>query len=312
MSAHITRRRPLARASVLTLLATVACTDLPHTNPFHPDMPVSITVSGPDTLTTVGELFEITVGIDPAWDDAPLEWEYRTAVMWIGNTTLGRTFRLPAGGWTSDTVQFTVWAGPHRATKVVTLDQRLARVGFLPCPLITCIAFLDEEPLLPPRLVGLTHWDAGNSPMDLTKVPDSVADGIVSRDPSIIEIDYGASGRDLIALVPKAQGSTHLVSTQYGSDSVLVYADWNGASMQMPCPAPMTVDESVQLTATAVSSGGVPLIRPYTVTWTLDNSGTGEGTLTSSGFLTATGPGSLFIVARWQGLLASCLVQVSP
>lgn len=312
MSAHSSAGRRLALLGALTMLSMTACTDLPRTNPFDPEMPVNVIVSGTDTVTAINQDVAIAFEITPEWGDAPILWDYDPILTVTATAERSRTFRIPAHLWIRDTIRFTVSAGPHRGSRLVTLDQRLARVGFLPCPLIECVALLDANPILP-RVIGLTHWDASDAAMlDLTTVSNGVALGVVSRDPSVVEINYAASGRDLVSLVPKAQGSTYIVSTQFGSDSVLVYSDWHPASMQMTCPDSMSVAESVELAAMPVSANGIPLFRPTAITWALDNSGTAAGDLTSGGVLTAATEGSLFITASGRGVFGSCLVTVSP
>ena len=67
---------PILRiTTVVALVALVACGDpYLHTNPYDPVYPVEFTITGPDTLFSLGEVGQYTVQTNPPWSDTGFVW----------------------------------------------------------------------------------------------------------------------------------------------------------------------------------------------------------------------------------------------
>ncbi len=73
------RRRPRALTAAVVLTAVIACGDpYLHTNPYDPAHPVEFTITGPDTLFSVGEIAQYTVQTNLPWSDTGLAWAIDT------------------------------------------------------------------------------------------------------------------------------------------------------------------------------------------------------------------------------------------
>jgi hypothetical protein len=101
--------RVLTALTALALLAlAVSCGD-PYgaTNPYDPDFPVTFTITGPDTLFSLGETARYTATTDPAFPDSAFRWADDTVTISRPGTTDttvdGRTILVPgsAGAFTS-------------------------------------------------------------------------------------------------------------------------------------------------------------------------------------------------------------------
>ena len=73
------RRSPYALAIAATLAIAIACGDpYLHVNPYDPVYPVKTTITGPDTLFSVGEVGQYSLQSDPAWPDTGIVWAIDT------------------------------------------------------------------------------------------------------------------------------------------------------------------------------------------------------------------------------------------
>ena len=161
--------RVLAAAGVLALLSS--CGD-PYgaTNPYDPDYPVTFTITGPDTVFSLGETAQFTVSTVPVFPDTAFRWTVDTVTIvkeGVGDTVVdGATIFPPdaAGAFTSiapplypqtanitiaaligsvdttlqryiDTTYVTIRAiePRHVGYKTVVVTQRLTRIA-LRCP----------------------------------------------------------------------------------------------------------------------------------------------------------------------------------
>jgi hypothetical protein len=140
------------------LVATFACGDpYKHTNPYDPVFAVSVTVTGPDSLFSYGELGQFGAVTVPAFPDSAVQFATLDTFAFppAGTSTFRnggiitpplwpatRTATVYAGVGTYDTVASTlnavgqaqlITAWRHSATKLVVLTQRVARIQ-LRCP----------------------------------------------------------------------------------------------------------------------------------------------------------------------------------
>jgi hypothetical protein len=58
----------------MALSALAACSDLVHSNPFDPASTVDVTIAGPDTLFSVGQLGQYTIQSVPSFTDPTAAW----------------------------------------------------------------------------------------------------------------------------------------------------------------------------------------------------------------------------------------------
>jgi hypothetical protein len=101
-------RALFAIAASIAFVAIAACGD-PYgaTNPYDPDTPVTFTITGPDTLFSLGELAHYTVQTVPAFPDTAYLWEADAATIvtpGLGSTSVnGAAILTPssAGSYTS-------------------------------------------------------------------------------------------------------------------------------------------------------------------------------------------------------------------
>lgn len=76
---NTSRRPPYVMAAALVVAALIACGDpYLHTNPYDPVYPVVGTITGPDTLFSLGEVGHYSVQINPAWPDSGVIWAVDT------------------------------------------------------------------------------------------------------------------------------------------------------------------------------------------------------------------------------------------
>ena len=77
---------PASRVFVaVTLIAAFACGDpYLHTNPYDPDVPVTITISGPDTLFSLGQIAVFSAQAAPAFPDTSVQWIADTVTVFNG------------------------------------------------------------------------------------------------------------------------------------------------------------------------------------------------------------------------------------
>jgi hypothetical protein len=147
-------RRAIVDASMLLLVATVACGDpYLHTNPYDPVFPVAVTVLGPDTVFSYTEVATFALQTVPAFPDtsvmfsssdsvafppagfgafssaAPPLYPLTRSVIVIGGVGAFDTLSSVAAGGQAKMIK--QWR--HSALKTVVLTQRVVRIS-LRCP----------------------------------------------------------------------------------------------------------------------------------------------------------------------------------
>jgi hypothetical protein len=211
------RRRIIALLAA-GVVALVACGDpYRHTNPYDPAFPVTITVSGPDTMYNSFEVATFTEQSVPAFADSAVSWnalglasagtssfeavgpplwpDYLTATVnaLIGkvDTTLSRN---------SSTVYTSVWR--HVGSKSVVVTQRLTRI-VLRCPNThACNPFAVGDT----ASIWVDGFDAHNQPIyALSSSSANPASGkliatYVARDLNVVEYVESTPGIDRFPL----------------------------------------------------------------------------------------------------------------
>jgi hypothetical protein len=82
------RRRGFALGGIAAALIAVACGDpFLHLNPYDPDFPLSISIAGPDTLFSVGEVGSYVATFNPAvFADSAVTWLSDTVTIYGGDS----------------------------------------------------------------------------------------------------------------------------------------------------------------------------------------------------------------------------------
>lgn len=297
-------KRP-AIALTLAAMCALACTDFAHTNPYDPNTEIAVSVVGPDTVISANEVFSLSIASDPPWNNPELTWGYpdpksrQMTYSWLqilspGKHKVGPVF--PGGTDGIAVVRFGVLAGPHEAHKDIVFRQRPAGVTFVACAR-DCVAYIGRNA----RQVVASMHDTSHTVVNYSVPSPSDIDGwITSRDPGIITRGAVAPGtRDVsVSFAAQSQGSTYLVDSRGGKDSIRVYSDYYPASFALNCPTNMAVGQTVTLTPIGHGAGGEALIAPMRLTYSV---GPEDGSLIPSRppTFTAGRPGTITIGATW-------------
>ena len=214
----VTRRHWRIALAFVAVSLSLACGEYAHSNPYDPDTDTQITIAGPDTIWSIGELAEFTATVSPpvsggrgiVWDAIGNADGFVVLTPGIG---IGK-FRAAHVGAAS--VSATV--GRHVASKRVVVRQRPARVElFCPdlCTALTMTAIGSTRELL----VG--QYDALGTGLHFTQARADVT--YASREPGIVGIVPGTGSPTGVTIRAVATGTTY-VTAQLGSwiDSVRV------------------------------------------------------------------------------------------
>jgi hypothetical protein len=75
-------------AGIAVVVIAIACGDpYLHLNPYDPDFPVEITIAGPDTIFSLGELALYSVQITPTFPDSAVVWAADTITIFQGDSS---------------------------------------------------------------------------------------------------------------------------------------------------------------------------------------------------------------------------------
>lgn len=81
-----------AAGRMLLCMAVTSCGDLAHTNPYDPVTPVSLTLAGPDSATSAGDVLQFTLQATPAFESGPVSWQVEGPyASWLLATGAGGT-----------------------------------------------------------------------------------------------------------------------------------------------------------------------------------------------------------------------------
>lgn len=69
------RRAAILTGAISLLITAIDCGEFAHTNPFDPAVPVTVTVTGPDSAFAQYDTLHFAFTTDPAYDYADVEWQ---------------------------------------------------------------------------------------------------------------------------------------------------------------------------------------------------------------------------------------------
>lgn len=149
------RGRAWLAGATLCALACACGADYMHTNPYDPEVPVTITLTGPDTLFSLAEIGTYVAHTSPAFPDSSVSFATSDTVIFTpagpGNFLSSAPPLWPAThevtviaqlGLTDTTISVSYHGIPmtiqtkiprHTASKTVILTQRVTRIA-LRCP----------------------------------------------------------------------------------------------------------------------------------------------------------------------------------
>lgn len=147
------RTAALTVAAIAVVVFAVACGDpYLHTNPYDPVYPVTINITGPDTVFSFEQVAQYSASSDPAFPDSAFIFEVSDSIRFVPTGPRGFAARatplwpatdsviVVAGLGVIDTF-YQIGVGPaqriglfrHFATKTVVLTQRVVRIQ-MRCP----------------------------------------------------------------------------------------------------------------------------------------------------------------------------------
>lgn len=141
---------PVLIFAAASLTVALACGDLAHTNPYDPAVPVTIVISGPDSLFSFGEQATYTAQVTPAFPDTAIEWA--TADTALLRPTGPATFQLigvPGGP--------PLWP----ATATTTVDALIGQLD--------TVKSFDDDSTGPKSLPNVTWRHAGYKTVVVTQ-----------------------------------------------------------------------------------------------------------------------------------------------
>jgi hypothetical protein len=237
-----------ASAAFVALLLTNSCADFTHTNPFDPAVPVTLTMSGPDSTFAQFDTVRFTVTTDPAYDYDPPEWSLDGLVRLDNNGTYQvRPIEQYASKPTQVTISVKI--GPRTATKVVNVTFRPKTLRVRNCA--------DDS-----RSVTFNAFGPLSGVSLCTTVLDARG-GIIAKNADVIPYTLTARALDsnVVQAFPRgldAVGNgTSLVVFTYGpvSDTMTVTVQQRARYLTISpflCNGPpLSVGQSVQLTVGA-------------------------------------------------------------
>lgn len=195
---------------VMLLAGACALTSCGHdfapVNPFDPRYYLSIEIAGPDSATSDGQILTFSVSTNPEWTASQGVWA--TTSPHLSSLGDGR-FRVGQANYAGSVDTISVTYGPHVATRVVRVRQRVASI-ILRYPGRPDSLWIDalEEPFFIP----VAAYDSSGA---WVNVPSTVL-RLTSRDTQVL----GTTGDSAVSV---ANGRTWLVGTIDGaSDSLRV------------------------------------------------------------------------------------------
>lgn len=263
-----------SRRLAMLIVAAVplfGCHDFGVVNQYDPRYPIRVTITGPDTTYSTGQVLTFTLSTTPAWTGAAPVWSSSMAdrLTPIGD---GR-FRVSAATFTGNSVTITAGVGPHQGQKSVMVQQRVASLridrGY---PTGDSIS-LDAFDL--PFSISPHAYDSAGVYVDL---PATEQVRLTSRDTQVVRV-LAAGPRSALD-----SGRTWLVASYAGaSDSIPVHV------FQMPdaftcspaAPISLAYNDSVRPSITGwYDATGHPMQwTPVLTGWQLVDS---QGPLTMS------------------------------
>jgi hypothetical protein len=225
-------RSVVLRAAIVAV-AVISC-DAPyvHTNPYDPVVPVTITITGPDSLFSAFEVGTYTAATTPSFPDSAVDWPGvgdpgRTGNLQNSGPPLWPetfTFNVQAAIGSIDTtithaagntvIQETIHIYRHIVSKPVVLTQRLVQIA-LRCPDVHAC---DPISVGGTDSVWVDGFDALNQKIyrplgtALNPLNGTPVATFVLRDPSIASMT--PVGTRVVALTALKPGSTWIVANR--------------------------------------------------------------------------------------------------
>ena len=228
----MSRSQPRVRlaAGLAVVAGAVACAELAVTNPFDPNYEMTVTISGPDTATSLNQDVQMSASWSPDWPNAPVAWSAGDInpdvnnLLWpsvIKSEGAGR-YRVTGFAGVAATILVRAQVGPHLGTRMLVLRQRMRRIGWIPCT-----GSCDIDLSSGGRYLSAWMYDSlGSKLWDGSEVPADLAASVMSRDTSVVTVS-DSTARDgpiaIFTLIAHAPGVTYIVSPKYATDSVLVH-----------------------------------------------------------------------------------------
>jgi hypothetical protein len=237
---YISERRGLALVGAAIVAIAIACGDpFLRTNPYDPDVPVAVVISGPDTLYSLSELAQYTAQLTPAFPDSALTWAADTITIFAGDTSyvLDGSLYLTAGkngqfqsikpplepgvlpitvevfvGRIDTTVArktgtFIIQLYRHTGSKRIFLTQRVTRIQ-LRCP---------DTHACPTFAVGATNtvWLDGFDALGYQMVP--LTSATLNPDTGVVVASYVSRDSTIARVTPKGIRAVNVTALKPGS-----------------------------------------------------------------------------------------------
>ena len=219
--------RHIARAGsgvVALLLAAASCGEYQPTNPYDMRFANTLTLEGPDTTQSVGQVVSFTVDAVPAWPDAKAVWASSNpaALQALG----GGRFQVMSATHDDEFATVTATLGTKMVSRSIRVRQRAAKVRVEG---VTHGLLLDSTfaTALGARMLLAVWLDDSTGHY----IPDTLASGhavatIVVRDTTVAAFDAGS-------LYSRGAGRTWIVGTADGRiDSLVVHVVQYPATVQ--------------------------------------------------------------------------------
>ena len=144
-------RRSLGLLGMMALVAAFACGDpYQHTNPYDPLVPVEISLTGPDTLFSYGELGQYSAQSVPALPDSSFQFGSSDSIAFAASGSGGFISRTPSLYPATQTVRVMAMLGQIDTT---IENQDLGCPYYPPCNNLTGLSC----PVHPPCKTSATH-----------------------------------------------------------------------------------------------------------------------------------------------------------
>lgn len=255
------RARRVALAASAALLA-LSCGDFPVANQLDPRFPMQLTLTGPDTTYSNGQVVAYTVATTPSWTGAAPVWHSSQPdhLVPLGDGH----FRVASTTYQGTSVTVTATLGPRQVQKTVQVRQRVAQLHVVGAQ-GTSIDSIALYALREDFGLGVRLQDSSGAPVVL---PDGMQVQLASRDTEIARVlQYGGQSGD-------HNGDTWIVAAFDGlRDSVLVHVQQLPVTIDCSPASPihLALDDSVQLAVAAWRDAGHFVVQaPPTLTrWSL-------------------------------------------
>jgi hypothetical protein len=292
------------------VLLAVGCGEFVRNNPFDPAVPVTLTLSGPDSAFAQLDTLRFTVATDPAYDFDPPEWTV------VNLEPLGEpgTFRVRKADGDATGASYgasvSVRIGQRTVTKLVGVN--LKPVSFA---VRNCADGSDSVLLESLEQIGMACWTAYDARGLALGSSTFLLPGAVARslDAAVVLAEgYGQ-------FKAMGNGTTKLVYEWLGTADTLNVTVKQKVAIATPTPPACLVTLGTALAVgdtmrvgigpTYYDSTSHPILDSATIEaaratppqWRDVGTGTPHATITPDGLVTAISPGYAYFGSIWQG-----------